>query len=654
MKRRYYIAALAMAGILGITGCAGTTSAAANTTVTSTSTTSSGDIASLDTEDLFSNRDMDTDYDESECVKINLSDNSSTCDSDDVTIDGQTITITGEGTYLISGSLSNGSIVVNTDKSEKVQLILDNVSISNDSGAGIYVKQADKVFVTLAEGSTNQIVSTAFEADGDTNIDGAIFAKDDLTLNGTGSLEITSAAHGIVCKDDLVVTGGTYTITSEKQGLSGKQSVRIADGTFTIESGGDAIHSEDSDDDTLGFVYIADGEFHLTATGDGISSSYVTQIDGGTYDITTGGGSANASTNNTQTSAKGIKSGNTVIINDGTFTVVSSDDSIHSNNDVAIYGGTLTLDSGDDGIHADSETLIVDGTVTIETSYEGIEGQSVEIQGGTIDVVSSDDGINAAGGSDQSSMNRPGANDFAADEDCVIVISGGEINIDATGDGIDSNGDLTVSGGTIYVTGSSDNGNGALDYDGTATISGGTVIAAGMSGMAQNFGDDSTQGSMLINLDSNQTGEIVLKDSDGNEVASYTPGREYNSVVISCADLKEGETYTLVTGSTSTEVTLDSLVYSNGGQSNAPGQGGPGQNGSDQNGPGQNNSEDSGQAPQAPDQNGSNNDSSGNGGPGQGNPPQGRPGQNSSDNGSSQGDSQKNNSSESTASGSDA
>lgn len=402
MKRKYMIIVL-MAGALELTGCSqGTSNSAKNGTTGSENTIiSESDIAILDTEDMFTERDRDTEYDESECTAISLSDEETKCDSDGVKMDGQTVTITEGGTYLLTGSLSNGSVVVDTDKTEKVQLILENVSIINEEGAGICVEQADKVFITLADGSTNKIVSNSFTGNEDTNIDGAIFSREDLTLNGSGTLKITSAAHGIVSKDDLVLTGGVYQIQSEKQGLSGKESVRIADGTFTITSGTDAIHSEDTDED-------------------------------------------------------------------------------------------------------------------------------------------------------------------------------------AKGDGIDSNGDFSVSGGVIYVSGPGDDGNGALDYDGTATITGGTVVAAGMSGMAQNFGSDSTQGTMLINLDTDQSGEITLKDTDGTVLVSYTPVRDFNSVVISCEELEEGAAYTLTTGLESEKITMSSLVYSEGQSMQGPGQGGPrmdGQNG---------------------------------------------------------------------------
>ena len=740
-KRRIMIAMLigtmAFSGIM--TSCGTNTSntqssaeAESGTSTDSTSAQATDNL--LDTSDMFTKRDLDASYDESECTAIMLDDENSSCDSDAVTIDGQTVTITSEGTYLISGTLSNGSIVVDVADSEKVQLVFDNVSITNESGAAVYVRQADKVFLTLAEGSENTVVSNGTTTEDDSNIDGAIFAKDDLTINGTGTLNVTSAAHGIVCKDDLAVTGGNYNISAEKQGLSGKDSVRVADGTFDITSGGDAIHSENADDETKGFVYVANGSFTLNAAGDGISASYVVQLDDGTYEITAGGGSANVqsknqmgdmgpgnmqnnggtppdggtplqmngqqnqdstdtqtnadstnvesagmtaenmsvvttsentdakntetdssettNTNSTETesdsdtSTKGIKATSALQINGGTYNIDSADDSIHSNGDVYINAGTLELSTGDDGIHAASATDVTDGTITISQCYEGIEGQTVDIFGGVINITASDDGLNAAGGNDSSNNNGPGGGDwFSADEDACISISGGEITIDATGDGIDSNGDLTVSGGTILVTGPANDGNSALDCDGTATISGGTVVAAGMSGMAQNFGDNSSQGSMMINLDDIQSGEITLTDADGNELISFTPSREYSSVVISCADLEEGATYTLNTGETETEVILSSLVYSNG--QSQDGQPGGMQNGqmleqkgqSDSNAP-------SGQLGDGnvPGQGGPN--GNGNGGPG-GQPDQGGPGQNNTDSNQSGNDRSSTNSSQS-------
>lgn len=207
-------------------------------------------------------------------------------------MDGQTVTITEGGTYLLTGSLSNGSVVVDTDKTEKVQLILENVSIIKEEGTGICVEQADKVFITLADGSTNKIVSNSFAKNEDTNIDRAIFSREDLTLNGSGTLKITFAAHGIVSKDDLVLTGGVYQIQSEKQGLSGKESVRIADGTFTITSGTDAIHSEDTDQSGEIILKDTDGTVMVSYTPVRDFNSVVISCEeleeGAAYTLTTG------------------------------------------------------------------------------------------------------------------------------------------------------------------------------------------------------------------------------------------------------------------------------------------------------------------------------------------------------------------------------
>ena len=264
-------------------------------------------------DDMFTERDLDVGYDESSAVKINLADDSTTVTvgddteadvsetdetkvaSSSVSISGNIITISKEGTYVLSGALSEGQIVVDADLA-KVQLVLDNVDITCASSAAIYIKSADKTFITLAEGSENILMNTAeYEAIDDNNIDAVIFSKDDLTLNGKGTLTINSEyGHGIVSKDDLKLVSGTCNITAKNHALSGKDSVRIAAGTYNLTSGKDGIHSENADDDEKGFVYIASGDFTIESTGDGIDASYVVQIDDGDFDITAGGGAENA------------------------------------------------------------------------------------------------------------------------------------------------------------------------------------------------------------------------------------------------------------------------------------------------------------------------------------------------------------------------
>ena len=279
-------------------GC-GSTSAGSTETAdaveSQTETTEASNIDGiLDSSDMFTNRDKEIGYDEESAIAINLSDGASTADSDSVVIDGDTITITEEGTYILSGSLTNGQIIVEAEDA-KVQLVLDNADITCETSAAIYVRTADKVFITTTDGSTNTVCTSGeFEAIDDNNIDAAIFSKSDLTLNGAGSLEVTCAnGHGIVSKDDLVITSGEYVVDAGKHALSGKDSVRIAGGTFELTAGKDGIHSENTDDEEKGFVYIENGSFTITSDGDGIDASYVVEIVDGSFDITAGGGYEN-------------------------------------------------------------------------------------------------------------------------------------------------------------------------------------------------------------------------------------------------------------------------------------------------------------------------------------------------------------------------
>lgn len=451
--------------------------------------------AAIDITDMFTKRDLAGNYDESEAVKITLSGKTAACNSSNVQIEDGVVTIKAAGVYVLSGTLTDGTIVVDAGDDDKVQLVLDGVSIMAADYAAIYAKNADKVFVTLAEGAGNSLtVSGDYVQTDDNNVDAVIFAKCDLTLNGTGSLTVKdNTGHGIVSKDDLVVTGGTYTIYSQDHCLNGKDSVRIADGTFNLSCDEDGIHAG-NDDQQDGYVYIE--------------------------------------------------------------------------------GGDINISVGDDAIHAEGLLIITGGDIDVSKSCEGVEGDKILVTGGDIDVISSDDGFNAAGGSSGSGDNHDGFGggpgmggvDMDADSDAYILITGGTININADGDGIDSNGCIGITGGSVYVLGSSDNGNGAMDYGICAAITGGEIVAVGGSGMAQGFGDESTQCSALVNFDEwVDAGEtITLTDSDGKEVLSYRVDKKFNSVVISTSDMKQGETYTLTVGDQSSTFTLDDITYSEG------------------------------------------------------------------------------------------
>ncbi len=561
-----------------------------------TSSSGSSEVATeIDIDNLFTDRDYEIGYDETTAVKITLSGSTASCDSDTVTINGGTITILTEGTYILTGTLTDGIVIVNADKSDKIQLVLNGANITSETSAAIYVLSADKVFLTTASGTTNTLTNGGEYVAIDTNnIDSVIFSKEDLTLNGSGTLIINAnAGHGIVSKDDLAITSGTYEITAAGKGLSGKDSVRIANGTFTITSDGDAIHAENTDDASLGFLYIGGGTFTITSDGDGLSAATYLVITDGDITMKVGNGSSGTSsaspnknysyTNSSTSSQKGIKSTLDITLAGGTININSYDDAIHGNANVTITDGTYTLKTGDDGIHADDELTIDGGTITITESYEGLEGTTVTINGGTIDMTCSDDGINAAGGKDSSGFSGGrGADSFRSSSSSTsskIVITGGTIYINASGDGVDSNGTVEISGGETYISGPTSSADAAFDFETGATITGGILIAAGASGMAENVSSSSTtQGSVLATISSASAGStITLTDSNGNVILSWTPEKAYSSVLISCPDLEKGSTYTLTCGDSETEFTLSSLVYTVSSRSSS-GMGGMGGN----------------------------------------------------------------------------
>lgn len=568
--RRKKLLALFCATALSMTavaGCTGTKSSTGNVVSSETETnaeetSAQSEAGTFSSADMFTERDLAGTYEESGAVYVTLSDDGITGETDGVVIKGQ--------------------IVVDADNA-KVQIVFDNVDITCASSAAVYVKSAEKVFVTLAEGSQNTLRNTdEYVAIDDNNIDAVIFAKSDLTLNGTGSLTIVSAeGHGIVSKDDLKITGGTYDITAAGHALSGKDSVRIADGTFILTAEKDGIHAENADDEEKGYIYIADGDFTITSDGDGMDASNIVQIEDGTLDITAGGGAANSlkthesdvpgggmpqngekpdgesmpqmgekpdgenmpqdtTTDESGTSTKGIKAGGGMYLNGGTYQIDSADDSIHSNANITIADGTYTLATGDDGVHADDALIVNGGTITVTESYEGLEGLTVTINDGTIDITASDDGINTAGEK--------------------MELNGGYIHILAGGDGVDSNGDLTINGGEIYIDGPSDNGNSAIDYGdrSSAYVNGGTLVAIGSSGMAEGMSDSSKQKVLMVKLgEQMEAGNVVLTDSEGNVIVSYTALKTYDCVIISTAEVESGATYTLTTSGTTTEVTAE-------------------------------------------------------------------------------------------------
>ena len=330
--------------------------------------------------EAFSSRDLSGEYDADGAVTISLNGTGASASSDSVQISGSTVTITASGTYILSGTLENGSIVVNATKDDKVQLVLDGVTVHAETYAAIYVVQADKVFVTLAEGSVNTLSNGgSFVQQDDNNVDGVIFAKDDITLNGSGKLVITSpAGHGIVGKDEVTITGGTYEITSAKCAVQGNDSIAISDGSFTIRAGTDGLHAENDDDDSLGNIYLAGGSFSITVADDGIHANTLLRIDGGTMTIS---------------AAEGLE-GTYIQINGGDISISAADDGVNAAKKSSVYtptfemnDGTLTvvMGAGDtDGIDSNGNIIVNGGTINVtgQSSFD-CDG-TAQYNGGTI------------------------------------------------------------------------------------------------------------------------------------------------------------------------------------------------------------------------------------------------------------------------------
>ena len=610
----------------------------------------------------YSDYELDDSFDRQSAASITLSGSTAQSNGSGVSINNATVTISKEGCYLISGELEDGQIIVDAGDSDKVQLVLDNASIHCSTGSAILVRNADKVKVTLAADSENELSDgTEYQTDDD-NPDAALFSKDDLVINGSGSLTVQgNYKHGIAGNDDLVITGGRLTVNSLSHALRGKDSVAILDGTFVLTSQKDGIQASNTEDSTKGWVQIDGGNFTIQSSGDGIQAETNLSIYDGSFTITSGGGavngadhtenrgggfgrpggnrpdSANGQTSpempsqpaeggqtpsempsqpaeggqtpsempsqpaegeqsssgnesdyselifdpddfddtstddsDTTVSTKGIKAGNALLIQPGTFVIDSADDAIHSNYSVTIDGGSFQLSSGDDGIHAEAYLNINGGTTTIAESYEGLEAAQIHISGGTTQVSSSDDGLNATGGSsfelvdgllvlkdisssdtEQTFGGRGGM--FEVEDNCDITISGGNLTVTTSnGDGIDSNGSLNVSGGTVLVFGSSSGGEGALDYTGSSSISGGTLVALGSSGMAQSMEPDDSHATLMVTWDEVQPAgtRLTLCTQQGEILCSLQSTNSFQAAVIGTDSLSAGQEVSLYTGGT--------------------------------------------------------------------------------------------------------
>lgn len=580
----------------------------------------------------YSKRDMDASFDESSATKITLSGDSASVSGSGAAAEGSTVTISTAGTYIVSGNLTDGSITVTTSENDKVQIVLNSVKIACSSGPAIDVQSADTCFITLAEGTQNSLSDGSAFASEDANA--CIYATCDLTINGSGSLDVSgNYRHGVFSKDDLVVYGGSINVSAVEDGLNGKNSVKIGAGDISIDSGADGVKSSKSTNPEKGFVYVSGGSLSIDAEDDGIQAKTYLCIAGGSIEID------------------------------------AADDALHSDLEGALNGGLTSVRSGDDAFHCETKLEVNDGSFVAEACNEGYEAEQVVVNGGDTNICALDDAMNASAAdlSDDSESSdadtstiapsgEPGANAAqldgsigvpdassanadsngqqntapqgagqqdgatspelpsdlgqapdaqgrmerggqapggqggapgASDSNCLIQINGGTVALDSQGDGVDSNGNVEITGGTLLVNGPSSDGDGAFDYDGEATISGGTVLVAGAVGMAQSF-TSGTQAFALVQASGSAGSVIEATDADGNVIATLTATKAFGCVLVSGAGVSDGDTITVSVDGAATTATASTTGTSGiatggpGGMGGGPatgnrpeGQGGP-------------------------------------------------------------------------------
>ena len=494
-----------------------------------------GDAESSSDSAFFTRNDRDSDWDSASATRITLAGDRANISGGGAYVLGGDVVIAQAGRYALSGTLADGSVIVSADSGAKVWLLLDGADISCSDDACLRVEQADKVFLTLAPGTVNSMTSGAeySETAINDNTGGAIFSRDDLTVNGSGSLTVTAAyKHGFDVNDELVITGGKITVDAPQDAIHANDGFCLEQAALILRAGDEGINVQGPES----HLYIASGSIDIESGGAALKCASDMRIEG------------------------------------GSVTLSSEADGLHSGGSIAVTDGSLNIRAGDDGIHADSAVAISGGSILISECYEGIEALTIDVSGGEIELYPSDDGLNANGGfSFAPGMFSRRAENLAQsqNEETWIHVSGGSLTVvnanarDA--DALDSNGDILISGGTIRVSLNASGSNNAIDYGsesgGSCVVTGGELVACGSSVMAEGFSDSSTQCAVLYNLgySAGAGSTVTVKDAAGREILSYTVPCSFSSVSLSSPDMKLGETYTVTVGDKEQEITLDTV-----------------------------------------------------------------------------------------------
>ena len=577
MKKKHLFA-LSLLSLLALTGCANTN--AQTNGNNSNNNTSYGS-------DYDYNSQITIDEPEEITVNENTGELSITTEDGEFSVSGSVYTLSNAGTYVVNGKLE-GQILVEAGEDDEVVIELNNASISYDQDAPIKALTAGKVEISAKKDTENTIVDnrSAKTVDTTTLGEGAIYAKTDLKLKGSGTLVITgNYNNGIHTTKDLTIQKLTMKVIGYNNAIKGNNSVTITSGTVqAYAKTGNGIKTEDSDLSSKGkqrgTIAINGGSVYVDSLHDAIDAAYNVEIDEldseapTTVSIKTGTNSAYYSKSSFKAdSEKGLKAQNDIIINKGKVVVAASDDAIHANygdaldngskgtGNITVNDGLIQVASGDDGLHADNTLTINGGKIVVTGSTEGYEANYININGGYSYIYGTDDGVNC---SKKSFSN------------CAFTMTDGYLDVAVRSgdtDGIDSNGNVTISGGVIVTRGSpGTTGSGmstGLDVDGTCSMTGGTLIAfnglekkpttgsavlyagttqtasgGGMGGPGGGPGYRATTSS--INL---QAGNYTLS-GNGLDI-SFTNDYIYGSFLIYSSSLVSNSSYTLARESTS-------------------------------------------------------------------------------------------------------
>lgn len=483
-----------------------------------------------------------TSHDESQASQITLADQTATVTGQGASFSDQTLTITQAGTYVLTGIGKNIKLVVEAADTDQVHLVFQNLTLEGE-GTLLQINKAQEVVISLAEGSQNAL--TESQASDDEKVKATIHSQVPLTLNGTGNLTLTALTkNALEVEGDLKVLGGAYTVKAANHGFKAEGALDIEAATLTIEAGKDGLHAEHDETTERANISLNPTQLSIAATEDGVDA------------------------------------GNELTIKGGTITVSQSEEGLEARV-IRQLGGDVTIKSSDDGVNASagsssktSDTSATSKTTdasatsnTADTSSSASQATATPAATSQADQANKDKNATPPsppagqappqGGQPPQNGQGPGGmppgGQEESDPSLQIILEGGTLTIDAEGDGIDSNGTVSISGGSLVVNGSVQGGNGPLDAAGDITITGGRVWALGTSDMLQGFAQGSTQASITANIAGTAGQTLIILDAKGKEVARQTASKDFQAVIMSSADLVDGQTYTIqVEGTTQT------------------------------------------------------------------------------------------------------